>query len=146
MSNALQSLGDPVLSLTAEYALRAVLALAAAGGERPLRADEIADRIGAPRNYMSKTLNALAKAGIVRSRRGPAGGFMLAVSPEVLTVERIAQTFSAERPPERCLLGDRPCSPDSPCAAHSRWTAVLTAARAPLGITITKLLGGHDAG
>jgi Rrf2 family protein len=140
----LQSPGDSMLSLTAEYALRAVLALARMGAGAALRSNDIADRTGAPRNYMSKTLNALAREGILASRRGPAGGFSLRVAPSDLTVERIARPFSAERPAARCLLGDRWCDPFRPCAAHGRWTAVLDAARAPLSVTIAELLRDDD--
>ncbi len=92
---------------------------------------------------MSKTLNALAKAGIVASRRGPSGGFTLARPPDRITVQQLAAVFASERPLARCLLGDRPCSPESPCAAHDRWCAVLDAARAPLAITIAELLGSE---
>ena len=73
-----------MISQTSDYALRAVLVLASKQGH--LRADEIADSTGAPRNYLAKTLNALAKAGILRSARGPKGGFYLAVSPASLTI------------------------------------------------------------
>ncbi|HEX8906653.1 MAG TPA: Rrf2 family transcriptional regulator, partial [Longimicrobiaceae bacterium] len=70
-----------MLSKTAEYALRALLVLARRGarGGAAVRAEEIADAVGAPRNYMSKTLHALAKQGFVASARGPLGGFTLAV-------------------------------------------------------------------
>ena len=139
MRNALRSAGHPVLSLTAEYALRAVLALARASGNG-LKATEIADGTGTPRNYMSKTLNALAKEGIVTSRRGPTGGFALARRPEEISVAQIANTFCEERPPARCLLADRACNPESPCAAHDRWMAVIDATQAPLDVTIAELL------
>ena len=139
MRNPLRSAGHPALSLTSEYALRAVLALARANG-RGLKATEIADLTGTPRNYMSKTLNALAKEGIVRSRRGPTGGFALARPAEAISVAQIARTFCEERAPARCLLADRACNPEAPCAAHHRWAAVISATQAPLDVTIAELL------
>ena len=139
MRNPLRSAGQPVLSLTAEYALRAVLALARTNGHG-LKAIEIADDTGTPRNYMSKTLNALAKEGIVKSRRGPTGGFSLARSPGEISVAQIARTFCEERSPARCLLADRACNPESPCAVHHRWSAVITATQTPLDVTIAELL------
>jgi Rrf2 family protein len=140
MRNPLRSHREPVLSLTADYALCAILALASAGG-RALKAPQIAERTGAPANYMSKTLNVLAKAGLLRSRRGATGGFTLAVPPERLTVARIADVFTEPRPRARCLLGNGPCNPRSPCAVHHHWTAVVEATRAPLQTTIAQLLG-----
>lgn len=137
-----------MLSATADHAVRAVLVLARArrgDGQprRPLRADEIATATGAPHNYMGKTLNALAKAGIVTSARGPAGGFVLAVAPESLTLAGVVDLFDTPRPHSRCLLGTAPCDPDHPCAAHDCWTAVMRARREPLTTTtIADLLAG----
>ena len=139
MRTPIRSAGHPLLSLTAQYALRAALALARANG-RALKAGEIATATGTPRNYMSKTLNALAREGIIRSRRGPTGGFTLARPPEEISITQISGTFCEERTPARCLLADRACNPAEPCAVHGRWTAVIAAPQAPLDVTIAELL------
>jgi Rrf2 family protein len=91
-------------------------------------------------------LHALVRAGIVSSTRGPAGGFMLAIDPDVLTVADIADCFDDERSTGHCLLGARPCNPSTPCAAHARWNAMHVALRAPLvNTTIASLVAGDDA-
>ena len=141
MRNPLRSPGRPLLSLTAEYALRAVLALARANG-RGLKATRIADDTGTPRNYMSKTLNALAKEGIITSRRGPTGGFALGRPASEISVAQIVRTFCEERAPARCLLADRACNPEAPCAVHDRWSEVVAATQAPLDMSIAELLEG----
>ena len=134
-----------MLSITSDYALRAVLLLGRAYGGRPLRADEIADATGAPRNYLAKTLNALAKAGVVTSARGPQGGFALAVAPSALSVARVVDCFDEPRPQTRCLLGTGPCDAARACAAHHRWTAVTAARREPLATTTVADLIGDRA-
>ena len=132
-----------MFSFTADYALRAILVLARHANGEALRADDIADRTGAPRNYMAKTLNVLAKAGLVTSSRGPQGGFTLACHPRELTVASIIDRFDDPRPHRRCLLGTGPCDPAHPCAAHERWTAVTAARRTPLTTTtVADLLAG----
>jgi Rrf2 family protein len=132
-----------MLSTTADHALRAVLVLARSEGRGFMRADEIAAATGAPSNYMAKTLNALAKAGVVTSERGPAGGFALAVEPPRLTLARIIDLFDTPRAQSRCMLGNVPCNPHHPCAAHHCWTAINEARRAPLiATTIADLLAG----
>jgi len=123
-----------LLSVTADYALRAMLVLAK-DTTRPLRAYEVADRIGAPRNYTAKTLNSLARAGLLTSLRGPTGGFLLAISPDSITVAEIAAVFDGRRAIDRCLLHDRPCDPTQPCSAHDRWAEVPRAARKALATT-----------
>jgi Rrf2 family protein len=134
-----------VISSTSDYALRAVLVLAQAEPGSPMRADEIARATGSPANYLAKTLNTLAKVGIVTSARGPRGGFTLAVAAADLTIARIVDCFDEARPATRCLLGTRPCDARHPCRAHERWTAVQAARRAPLaGTTVADLLTGSE--
>ena len=133
-----------MLSVTAEYALRAVLMLAR-DATRSVRADEIAASLDAPRNYLAKTLNALAKAGIVNSTRGPLGGFSLAANPETLTVGDIASVFDASATTRMCLLRGQLCDPSHPCSAHARWSDVSDSARDAMATTIAALLGSTAA-
>jgi Rrf2 family protein len=135
-----------MISATSEYALRAALVLARAYGERPMRAEEIADAIGAPRNYLAKTLNALAKTGIATSARGPMGGFQLARSPELITVSDVIDCFDEPRFNANCLLGNAACDPGKPCAAHVTWTAIMMARREPLArTTLSQLVLGDNS-
>ena len=124
-----------MLSSTSDYALRAILALAQVDTGRPMRADEIARVTGAPANYLAKTLNALGKAGIVTSARGPRGGFTLALPADELTLARIVDCFDEARPGTQCLLGTRTCDARHACRAHERWTAVQQSRRAALAET-----------
>lgn len=113
-----------MLSVTADHALRAVLFLGRENADRPRPAEEIARAIGAPANYLSKTLNALARAGILASSSGRQGGFSLAVPPHRLTLERVVAVFDRPSTPGRCLLGNRRCDRTDPCAAHRRWDGI----------------------
>lgn len=126
--------------------MRAVLYLGRDYGRRTFPADEVADAIGAPRNYLSKTLNTLAKAGLVTSSRGRNGGFSLAIPPEALTLSRVIAVFDDDEPPAaRCLLGDRPCNAAVPCAAHKRWMTITAASRRALWTTTVADLLGDSA-
>lgn len=134
-----------MLSATAEHAVRAVLLLARHDGAKALSADAIAAELGAPRNYLAKTLNALAKTGVVHSARGAAGGFTLAIPPERLTLARIIRPFDDHARTPACLLRNRPCNPQHPCAVHARWNAIVGHAAARFEqTTIAELLA--DAG
>lgn len=135
----------PVLTKTADYALRALLVLARHGVGRPMPADVIAEMTGTPPNYTSKTLYALARAGLLRSTRGPTGGFALVAGPETISIARIMDVFSDPPARPRCLLGTGPCDHTNPCAAHASWTRVASAVRQPLvTTTLADLL--EDAG
>lgn len=117
------------LPQTAEYALRAVLFIAAAGDERPVRVEEIATALDVPRNYLSKTLHQLARAGVLDSWRGPRGGFRLADSPDRTTLASVVAPFGKSTG-TGCLLGRSECRDDRPCSAHARWVGVAVAMRA----------------
>lgn len=111
------------LSTTAQQALHAVVCIASMEEEGPVRVDEIAAVLRCPRNYLSKTLHLLVRAGVLVSERGPRGGFRLASGPDRLTLSRVIAPFEpvAER---RCLLGRPTCGDANPCPAHHRWKKV----------------------
>jgi Rrf2 family iron-sulfur cluster assembly transcriptional regulator len=66
---------------------------------------------------------------VLRSTRGPRGGFQLAAPAERLTLARVAEQFDdvGER---HCLLGRAQCGDRSPCSAHARWGEVADSLRA----------------
>lgn len=113
-----------MLSQTAEYALRAVLALAADPEGHPLGAARLASALGIPQNYLSKTLHQLARAGILESNRGKLGGFRLARSADRITLLEVVSPFDDVSGRRICLLGRSTCTDHAPCAAHARWKGV----------------------
>jgi Rrf2 family transcriptional regulator, iron-sulfur cluster assembly transcription factor len=130
-----------MLSQTAEYALRATLYLARCADGRPVTAEAIASALGAPANYMSKTLHVLAKAGIVEGVRGPNGGFRLVLPPSSLTVAQVVGIFEQRAEHQSCLLGNGRCDPQKPCDAHFRWLGITRAMQDPLtSTTVADLL------
>jgi Rrf2 family protein len=131
-----------MISHTSDYALRAVIALAVENDGQPLRAEAIAEATGAPRNYMGKTLNALVKAGVLKSARGPQGGFSLAVPPENITIARVIDCFVEPRTSTRCLLGNKPCDASNACSAHKLWSNINRTRREPFAnTTIADIIG-----
>lgn len=113
-----------MISQTAEYALRAVLYLAQRDDRAPIRVGEVAQELGVPSNYLSKTLHALARTGVLHSTRGPHGGFRLAVPPRRLSLLRIVSPFDDIGARRECLLGQAQCSDIRACAAHAAWKEV----------------------
>lgn len=77
------------VSTRGDYASRALLSLAlhATGGPTSVR--DIAERTGLPQPYLEQILLALKGAGLVRSKRGVGGGYVLAREPETITLGEI---------------------------------------------------------
>jgi len=115
-----------MLSQTAEYALRAVLAIAAEPEDQPVRTSGLAEALGIPQNYLSKTLHQLARAGVLESSRGKLGGFRLARAPERISLLDVVSPFDDVTGRKVCLMGRSVCSDHHPCAAHARWKVVAT--------------------
>lgn len=129
------------LPQTAEYALRAVCYIAEHGDRGPVPVSTVAEALGAPQNYLSKTLHLLGSLGVLRSVRGTRGGYQLGAAPEELHLIRIVEPFL---PPteRRCIMGRSRCSDTQPCGAHWRWKHVNDTARTFfMDLTLANLLG-----
>lgn len=132
----------PLLSQTAEHALRAVLYLGRNRERGLISATEVAEALGAPPNYLAKTLRLLARRGLLRSVRGPRGGFALALSPEKLTAADVVEAVDDVAAPANCLVGNRGCDPHHPCEVHARWAALTAEVLRPMQDTsIGRILG-----
>lgn len=93
-----------MISQTTEYALRAVVWLAA-NPEKPLTAQQIAEATRVPAGYLAKVLQGLSRAGLLNSQRGLGGGFTLARSPNQLTMWEVVQAVDPLKRINECPLG-----------------------------------------
>lgn len=92
-----------MLSKTAEYALRAVVVLAASERE-PMLAPKIAEKTMVPQAYLSKVLQTLVRADLVISQRGLGGGFALARPASEIMVIDVIDAVDPIRRIENCPL------------------------------------------
>jgi Rrf2 family protein len=93
-----------MLSQTAEYALRAMVALVTGGGDART-AHELSRDSQVPLDYLSKILNLLTRAGIVTSQRGRGGGFQPVRPPTGLTVLQVVSAVDPVKRIRTCPLG-----------------------------------------
>ncbi len=117
-----------MLSITSQYALRALSYLAHQSGEAVLGRD-LAQSVEIPANYLSKVLLTLRNAGLVDTARGSGGGYRLSRPANDIHLIDVVELFDeVSRTNPTCFLGrTRPCSETKPCAAHSTWTGLQTA-------------------
>jgi Rrf2 family protein len=115
------------VSTRGDYASRALLSLALhADGAAPTSVRDIAERTGLPQPYLEQILLALKGAGLVRSKRGVGGGYVLAREPAEIT---LAQVVSAVDGP--IVAGDfgephenGACDHEGQCVLLSVWAEV----------------------
>ncbi|MGI8605741.1 MAG: RrF2 family transcriptional regulator [Gaiellaceae bacterium] len=86
------------ISRRTDYASRALLVLAIEDGG-PLKLEELAEATEAPRSVLEQIMPTLRTAGLVRSLRGPAGGYRLNRPPEEITLERVVRLFEGQLAP-----------------------------------------------
>ena len=119
-----------MLNQSAEYALKVVALIASRPGDVPSRAAELAAALELPANYLSKILHQLASAGVLISRKGRGGGFLLTRGAAQLTLAAVVTPFEELGRYRSCFLGNAICSDRRACVAHDRWKPI---ARAVLG-------------
>jgi len=71
------------------YGLKAVLVLAGRFGEGSLSVSQIAKKEGISVAYLEQILNALKKKGLVKSVRGPQGGYVLSQKPSEISLDKL---------------------------------------------------------
>ena len=90
----------------ADYAVRAAVELVASSPDSPRRVDSLAKAQGIPVSFMENILPQLRSSGIVRSRRGPMGGYWLARPPAEVNLADIIRAV------EGSLVGVRGRRPE----------------------------------
>ncbi len=135
------------ISAKVDYAVRAVTELAAAEGDKPVKAERIANAQGIPLNFLENILGELRHAGVVRSHRGAEGGFRLAKPAEQLT---IADVIRAVEGPLASVRGGPPEDAVYDGAASSLpkvWIAVRASLRRVLEqVTVADIAGAELPG
>jgi Rrf2 family protein len=128
-----------LFSLTIEYAMRAVLALAAGDG-KPMTTRQIAETMKVPQSYLSKVLQSLVRGGLVYSTRGLKGGFVLVDTPEKINMLQILDAVSPMKRIESCPL-DLDEHSSELCPLHQRLDqAMAMVQEAFAGTTLAEIL------
>jgi Rrf2 family protein len=89
----------------ADYAVRAVIELASSRADAPRKVDDVAKAQGIPVSFLENILTQLRSTGIVRSQRGPEGGYWLAHPADEVS---LADVIRAVEGPLVGIRGQRP--------------------------------------
>ncbi|MDA2933032.1 Rrf2 family transcriptional regulator [Acidobacteria bacterium AH-259-D05] len=110
-----------IFSRTCEYALQAVLYLASQPPDTPILQRDISRALNIPTHFLGKVLQLLSRSGLVISRKGKTGGFLLARAPKNISLHDIVEAIDGTDFLDACILGFPGCGDDSPCPVHSKW-------------------------
>jgi Rrf2 family iron-sulfur cluster assembly transcriptional regulator len=108
------------VSTRGDYAARALLSLALHGSEHPTSVKEIAERTHLPQPYLEQILLSVKGAGLVRSKRGVGGGYVLARPASQITLAHIVDAVEGPQLP----LSEHPDHCEGHCILQEVWVGV----------------------
>lgn len=141
-----------MISQKSKYALRALMVLAQAPEDEPVLTGDIAESQAIPRKFLEQILLDLKHQGIVMSRRGKAGGYLLLRKPEAITFGEVLRLFDGPLAPLPCLskMAYRKCEDcrsEEACRIRRVFADVAEATRTVLdGATIADALADDGQG
>jgi Rrf2 family cysteine metabolism transcriptional repressor len=124
-----------MFSTKAEYGVRVMVDLARRGGAQPVALAEIAEAEGLPLAYLEHLVARLRRAGLVESRRGARGGYLLAREPAQITMAEVVEALEGRIAPIECISSSpdgtvhcvRESDPAHICTTKVLWTRVRAA-------------------
>lgn len=121
------------ISTRAEYGIRALIDLAEHYGQGPVHSHAIAERQGLPEPYLNQLMTTLRQAGLVTSKRGPAGGHTLSRPPVEISLREAFGVLEGTTAPWWCVEVDDPdCEYAPECGLRPVWRAIQVAAEGVL--------------
>jgi Rrf2 family transcriptional regulator, iron-sulfur cluster assembly transcription factor len=111
-----------LFSKSCEYALQSVLFLARHRKRNPILLREISDSLYLPYHVLSKTMQNLARHGILSSSKGMNGGYNLSRKPSEISLKDIVQAIDGDNFLTKCVLGFPKCGDHNPCPVHDQWS------------------------
>ena len=82
-----------MLSKKAKYAVKALLALAARGNAEPMRIADLARQERIPKKFLEAILLSLRNHGLLQSRKGRGGGYLLTRDPRQIYLGQVVRMF-----------------------------------------------------
>lgn len=113
-----------LFSRTAEYVIRTFVHLALQPQDKFILARQIAEKEKIPFIHLGKLLQQFVRNGLLKSRKGPTGGFALRRRATDIRLIDIVEQMDGTLDYHRCAAGRMECSDDEPCPLHDRWTLV----------------------
>ena len=113
-----------IYSRTSEYAIRAFVNLSQVPEGKYAMVKQIAQQEGIPTHFLAKILQQLARKGLLRSSKGPTGGFSLRRQSQEISLMDIVSALDGLADYEKCASGLAECNDEMHCGMHDSWKAL----------------------
>jgi Rrf2 family iron-sulfur cluster assembly transcriptional regulator len=111
------------LTTKGRFAVTAMLDLALNESGRPVTLTTISERQDISLSYLEQLFSRLRKNGLVKSVRGPGGGYRMALDPKDVSVSDIIRAVDEQIDATQCG-GNENCQDERRCMTHDLWTAL----------------------
>lgn len=119
------------ISTKGRYGTRFMVHLALHAGKAPIPLREVAKAQDISDKYLEQIVPQLGRANLIRSVRGPQGGYVLARDPSAITVGEILRVLEGPLTPVDCVeCLEAPCARESICAVRAVWSEIYDAINA----------------
>ncbi len=108
------------LSTKGRYAVTAMFDIALHHNEGPVSLSEISERQGISLSYLEQLFTRLRAKGLVKSTRGPGGGYTLAIDPKQIAIADVIDAVDENVDATRCG-GSADCQNHERCLTHDLW-------------------------
>ena len=131
------------ISAQTDYGVRALIALAAAASDKPLKGEQLARSENIPAKFLENILGELRRAGMVSSQRGADGGYRLARQPSDISVADVIRALEGPLAEVRGLRPEALVYEGVAVHLQDVWVAVRASLRAVLErVTLAHLVSG----
>jgi len=128
------------ITRASDYAVRVMIHLAGLPPRSTERQSELSKATNVSGHFLSKVLQQLARARLIRSQRGSGGGYALAVAAESVTLLDVVQAIEGPVRLNQCIEEGPACERKSWCPAHQVWAEAQAAIVTVLGrVTMARL-------
>ena len=110
-----------IYSRSTEYAIRAFVNLAQVPEGKYAMVKQIAEQEGIPAHFLAKILQQLARKGLLKSSKGPTGGFCLRTPAKDVSLIQLVEALDGLTDYQKCVSGLSECNDEAPCGMHDSW-------------------------
>ncbi len=133
------------LSTKGQYGVRAMFEIARGYPDEPVNVKAISERQDVSPHYLEQILNRLRRSGLIRSVKGPGGGYLLTSRPEEISISDILKELEGPVAITSCLNPAEGCVRVDSCVTHILWKALGRQIEEFLNtITLADLLSGRS--
>ncbi|MBI1978196.1 MAG: Rrf2 family transcriptional regulator [Candidatus Omnitrophica bacterium] len=109
-----------------EYLIRCLSEISGSDCGNGFSIEAICKRAGTPKWFSRKIFQALAKKGVLVTKRGPGGGYHFRIHPSKVSILKVIQAIDGKNAFSKCIMRSSKCRGNDYCSLHPIWDGLKT--------------------